>query len=71
MLNAVFELIRSLILPWTKGSDYKQSWSQMIFRMVGLIIPGLSAHGPVDYVNLTRLGTTLHLPQSQEGLKHD
>ncbi|KAH0708469.1 hypothetical protein KY290_009942 [Solanum tuberosum] len=66
VLNAVFELIRSFILPWIKGNDYKQSWSEIIFRMVGLIIPGLSAHGPVDYVNLTRLGTNLHLPESQE-----
>ncbi|KAM3289581.1 triacylglycerol lipase OBL1 [Capsicum chacoense] len=71
VLNAVFELIRGFILPWIKGSDYKQSWSEIIFRMVGLIIPGLSAHGPVDYVNLTRLGTILHLPQLQENLKHD
>ncbi|KAF3642675.1 putative subtilisin-like protease-like [Capsicum annuum] len=71
VLNAVFELIRGFILPWIKGSDYKQSWSEIIFRMVGLIIPGLSAHGPVDYVNLTRLGTILHLPQLQESLKHD
>lgn len=71
VLNAVFELIRSFILPWIKGNDYKQSWSEIIFRMVGLIIPGLSDHGPVDYVNLTRLGTNLHLPQSQEGLKQD
>ncbi|KAJ8539517.1 hypothetical protein K7X08_013769 [Anisodus acutangulus] len=69
VLNAAFELIRSFILPWIKGSDYKQSWSEIMFRMVGLVIPGLSAHGPVDYVNLTRLGSVLHLPQSQ-GLKH-
>ncbi|MCD9643622.1 hypothetical protein HAX54_031237 [Datura stramonium] len=71
VLNAGFELIRSLILPWIKGSDYKQSWSQIILRMVGLVIPGLSAHGPVDYVNLTRLGSILRLPQSQQGLKRD
>ncbi|XP_070048231.1 triacylglycerol lipase OBL1 [Nicotiana tomentosiformis] len=73
VLNAAFELIRSFILPWIKGSDYRQSWSEIIFRMVGLVIPGLSAHGPVDYVNLTRLGSILHLPQStrQGSLKHD
>ncbi|PHU01205.1 hypothetical protein BC332_30992, partial [Capsicum chinense] len=39
VLNAVFELIRGFILPWIKGSDYKQSWSEIIFRMMGLIIP--------------------------------
>ncbi|CAN4115107.1 unnamed protein product [Withania somnifera] len=69
VLNAVFELIRSFILPWIKGSDYKPSWSEIILRMIGLIAPGLSAHSPVDYVNLTRLGSILHLPQ--QGLKHD
>ncbi|XP_021726563.1 uncharacterized protein LOC110693704 [Chenopodium quinoa] len=56
-MNACWELIRSFILPHMKwGPDYKECWFQLIHRMIGLIFPGLSAHGPQDYTNLIRLG---------------
>ncbi|XP_021766010.1 uncharacterized protein LOC110730519 [Chenopodium quinoa] len=56
-MNAGWELIRGIILPHMKwGPDYKESWCQVIYRLIGLVIPGLSAHGPQDYTNLTRLG---------------
>ncbi|XP_015073053.1 uncharacterized protein LOC107017307 [Solanum pennellii] len=75
LLIAVYEFIRGFILPWTKGSHYREDWLQKMFRVVGLVIPGLSAHTTIDYVNLTRLGSVLHLPQSarhdQDRLKDD
>jgi hypothetical protein len=55
-LNALWELVRSFILPYRKGADYKEPWLLILLRWYGLILPGLSAHTPQDYVNLTRLG---------------
>lgn len=54
--NAVWELVRSLMMGCAYGPDYKESWESFVLRMVGLAIPGLSAHSPVDYVNSIRLG---------------
>ncbi|GFY86854.1 alpha/beta-Hydrolases superfamily protein [Actinidia rufa] len=56
-LNAVWELIRTFIIPRTKGPDYKEGWFLRLLRVFGLAIPGLSAHCPPDYVNVTRLGS--------------
>ncbi|KAL6296242.1 hypothetical protein ACE6H2_004384 [Prunus campanulata] len=53
----VWELIRSFILPLRRGSEYKEAWFMRALRVVGLILPGLVAHAPQDYVNLTRLGS--------------
>ncbi|KAK6115913.1 hypothetical protein DH2020_008182 [Rehmannia glutinosa] len=56
ILNAVYELIRGFILPWTKGEEYREGWFMKLFRVTALVIPGLTDHFLVDYVNLTRLG---------------
>ncbi|KAJ0795394.1 putative triacylglycerol lipase [Helianthus annuus] len=58
-INAFWEVIRSFILPYWKGKEYKESHVERLCRMVGMIIPGLAAHGPKDYVDVTRLGTEL------------
>nr|POE62153.1 hypothetical protein CFP56_68973 [Quercus suber] len=56
-MNAVWELIRSFIIPYTRGHEYKESWLMKIMRIFGLVFPGLAEHLPPDYVNVTRLGS--------------
>ncbi|XP_011035516.1 PREDICTED: uncharacterized protein LOC105133282 [Populus euphratica] len=55
-LNAIWELIRSFIISYTHGREYKESWFMVLARLVGLALPGISAHCPTDYVNSVRLG---------------
>ncbi|KAI3409602.1 Lipase_3 domain-containing protein [Psidium guajava] len=55
-LNAVWELIRGLTMGYTHGPEYKEEWFSILVRVVGLVLPGLSAHSPTDYVNSVRLG---------------
>ncbi|XP_042486163.1 triacylglycerol lipase OBL1-like [Macadamia integrifolia] len=65
-LNAMWELIRGFIIPFVKGADYAEGGSQRMFRILGLIIPGISAHGPQDYVNSTRLCSSITSFQRQD-----
>ncbi|XP_077234668.1 alpha/beta-Hydrolases superfamily protein [Tasmannia lanceolata] len=55
-LNAVWELIRSITMGYIYGPEYKEGWFSIMLRAVGLAIPGISAHGPTNYVNSVRLG---------------
>ncbi|KAL3528528.1 hypothetical protein ACH5RR_007850 [Cinchona calisaya] len=55
-LNAVWELIRSFLAGYIYGPEYKEGWESTLLRFVGLFIPGISAHSPLDYVNSVRLG---------------
>ncbi|KAH7546981.1 hypothetical protein FEM48_Zijuj01G0258700 [Ziziphus jujuba var. spinosa] len=55
-LNAVWELIRSLTMGYTYGPEYKEGWFSKMARLLGLALPGISAHCPTDYVNSVRLG---------------
>lgn len=66
-VNAVWELLRSFVLPCVKGAEYSEGWFLKMIRWYGLILPGLSAHNPQDYVNLTRLGSdSLYLQLQQQ-----
>ncbi|KAG8384378.1 hypothetical protein BUALT_Bualt04G0111900 [Buddleja alternifolia] len=56
-VDALWEVVRSFILPNQFGPDYKESLMLQMFRMVGLLFPGLPAHGLQDYINATRLAT--------------
>ncbi|KAJ8453128.1 hypothetical protein Cgig2_008012 [Carnegiea gigantea] len=56
-LNAVFEVIRGFIIPYTAGRDFKEGWLLIVFRLTGILLPGAANHGPQDYVNATRLAS--------------
>ncbi|KAF3963490.1 hypothetical protein CMV_012135 [Castanea mollissima] len=63
MVNAFFELIRSFTIKYKKGPDYQEGSVLRLFRIIGLVIPGIPAHSTLDYVNATRLGSSeLFLP---------
>lgn len=55
-LTAVWELVRSFLMPYIYGAEYKEGWESILFRTVGLVLPGLAEHCPVNYVNSVRLG---------------
>ncbi|KAJ4840852.1 hypothetical protein Tsubulata_029322, partial [Turnera subulata] len=46
---AIWELIRSFILPYKIGPEYEETWFLKLLRWYGLILPGLIAHNPQDY----------------------
>ncbi|KAD4888157.1 hypothetical protein R6Q59_034750 [Mikania micrantha] len=55
--NAIWELFRSFIMYYQNGPEYCETYTCRGWRVIGLLIAGLPAHGPPDYVNLTRLGS--------------
>ncbi|XP_026443604.1 uncharacterized protein LOC113343690 isoform X2 [Papaver somniferum] len=55
-LNAAWELARSLTMGYTHGPEYKEGWFCILLRLMGLALPGISAHCPTDYVKSVRLG---------------
>ncbi|KAI3727396.1 hypothetical protein L1987_67210 [Smallanthus sonchifolius] len=60
-LNAVWELVRGVAMGMIYGPEYKESWEGIVMRIIGLAIPGVSAHAPPNYINSIRLGTQRHV----------
>ncbi|KAJ7563420.1 hypothetical protein O6H91_03G109400 [Diphasiastrum complanatum] len=57
-MGAAFELIRSVIRMRDRESAFCT-----IFRLMGLLLPGVVAHNPANYVNAVRSGPTVLRPQ--------
>ncbi|KAF6174991.1 hypothetical protein GIB67_026479 [Kingdonia uniflora] len=55
-INAGWELIRGITMGYTHGEEYKEGWFRICVRVMGLVLPGISAHCPTDYINSVRLG---------------
>ncbi|KAK7285702.1 hypothetical protein RJT34_20480 [Clitoria ternatea] len=55
-VNAIWELIKGLLIGYVEGPEYKEGWFRILFRVIGVVLPGISAHCPTDYVNSIRLG---------------
>jgi hypothetical protein len=52
----VWELVQSLLLHYVKGREFKETKLSIFGRILGLLVPGVSAHSPVNYINAIRLG---------------
>lgn len=61
----MLELIRSFVIGYIKGPDYREGWLLRCARIFALFFPGLTAHGPQDYNNTTRLGNPV-VPDDDE-----
>ncbi|KAM0949248.1 putative triacylglycerol lipase [Dioscorea sansibarensis] len=52
---AWIDLLRALIIGQTEGKDFQEGYISILYRMAGLVIPGVASHSPRDYVNAGRL----------------
>ncbi|XP_073388688.1 triacylglycerol lipase OBL1 [Physcomitrium patens] len=56
-LNAVWEIVQGLFfITLLYGNQFSESTVCLLFRILGLAIPGFAAHSPCNYVNSVRLG---------------
>lgn len=58
---ALWELVRSFLIPYIGGPQYTETWLLKAIRVISVVFPflfpGLAAHNMQDYVNLTWLGS--------------
>jgi len=53
--NAWGDLIKAFFLGITQGKYFKEGIISLLYRAMGLIVPGVASHSPRDYVNARRL----------------
>ncbi|RWW26787.1 hypothetical protein GW17_00008811 [Ensete ventricosum] len=54
-LSAWGDLFRAFFIGDTAGKDFKEGTVSILFRLTGLVLPGIACHSPRDYVNSVRL----------------
>nr|XP_019068033.2 uncharacterized protein LOC101251149 [Solanum lycopersicum] len=55
-VDALWELVRSFLLPYLYGAEYRENLLLQALRLYGLVFPGMPAHGPQEYINAICLG---------------
>ncbi|KAK4712197.1 hypothetical protein R3W88_006710 [Solanum pinnatisectum] len=55
-VDALWELVRSFLLPYLYGTEYRENLLLQALRLYGLVFPGMPAHGPQEYINAICLG---------------
>nr|GEX08090.1 fungal lipase-like domain containing protein [Tanacetum cinerariifolium] len=63
-INAGWEIIRSFVIPYTRGADYSKGFVLKMYRLIGLMIAGVPAHGLQDYVNVVRIRSDFYKDHS-------
>uniref|UniRef100_A0A0D6QUS9 Fungal lipase-type domain-containing protein n=1 Tax=Araucaria cunninghamii TaxID=56994 RepID=A0A0D6QUS9_ARACU len=53
-INAMWELVLSLVLGHVK--EFRESRLSTVCRIIGISVPGLISHIPLNYINAVRLG---------------
>ncbi|MCL7049110.1 hypothetical protein MKW94_026992 [Papaver nudicaule] len=64
--NAWLDLFRGIFAGIKLGKDYKEGFMSILFRMIGLLIPGVASHSPRDTVNSVRLAKITTTPIEDE-----
>ena len=52
---AWIDLIKALLMVVTEGEEFAENYVSILYRMSGLLFPGIACHSPRDYVNGGRL----------------
>lgn len=68
-IHACLEIGRSFTIAWRRGKEYEERVFLRIVRLFGLLLPGIPAHCPQDYVNSTRLGSTNRFHHNEYDVK--
>ncbi|KAG0582718.1 hypothetical protein KC19_3G080000 [Ceratodon purpureus] len=56
-LNAAWEVVQgALLMPLQHGDEFRETKVSFVYRLVGLVLPGIAGHSPTNYVNSMRLG---------------